>query len=196
MSPMTLFPFLFMIGFFIRSKSKKAGAIYDLIWSAGILIYALSAIAAGDQLMLFNLELPNAVIVLIILAIMASEIVTLVGVCKEKSPEEQRLAMDSEPLPEGVEPIEDDGVATITLEREAKFTGSGVMVPVIFNEKDYGTLGNGKTITLHTHQKHNRISLTYGKEPPVIEFDAENGVEYVIYATVGVAAATMTIREN
>lgn len=188
-----IFILLYFVGLFIRSRNKKAGAIFDLVWSVGLLIFAIAVISSGGQLLLFNIELPNIVIVLIILAVMVSEIITLVKIFKEPSAEEQLAALENAPLPEGVEPIENDGKAKISLTRERKFAGSGAMIPVLLNGKIMGNIGNGKTLELHTRQKHNKISLLYGTKPPVIEFDAEDGKEYTFHISAGVANATMTM---
>lgn len=94
MSPMQLFVPLFFLGMFIRGKSKKAGAIYDIVWSVGILIWALQVMSEGDQIALFGrIELPPYVVIGILAAMIASDIFTLVKVSKE-APQQAQAAQE------------------------------------------------------------------------------------------------------
>ena len=181
MSPMSLFPALFLIGMFIGSKSKKAGAVYDLIWSAGILIYALSVISSGGQLMLWNIELPNVVIVLIVLVIMVSEVFSAIFAFKEPSEEEKiTTACSVSPAP-GEEAIDGNRSATIKLVRGSKFVCSNAVYQVRLNGNLIGCINNGQTLNLPTYQKHNVLSLSCSlKQRHEVEFDAEPGGVYVV----------------
>lgn len=88
MSPLTLFVPLMFIGTAIKSKSKKAGAIFDLVWSLGIFIWGMEALSDGYSISLFGvIELPGPLFLVLIGVIMVSEIVSLVGTFREKPAE-------------------------------------------------------------------------------------------------------------
>ena len=180
MSPLTLFIPLYLIGIFINSKSRKAGAIYNLCWTCGILIYAFAVISDGGQLTIFNIELPNIVVVLILLAVLASEIFALVKVLKEPSVEQVVEALNSEQPAEGVKTLEDGTSAEVVLTRPRRFVANAVANNVIFNGKQYGILTNGANITLKTMQADNRLEVYYGMKPAVFEFTASPGERYAI----------------
>ena len=137
-------------------------------------------IADGGQLTLWNVELPNAVIVLILLAVMASEIFELVQVMKEPSPEQVIEKLNEEVPAEGTETLEDGQSAEVFLDRPSRFVGNGVMNRVVFNGKEYGTLGNGKNMTLVTRQQDNRLEVYSGFKAAVYEFTVNGGDRYVI----------------
>lgn len=180
MSPLTLFIPLYLIGIFISGKSKKAGAIYNLCWTCGILIYAIAVISDGGQLALFNLALPNFVVILILLATMASEIYTLVKVLKEPSPAQVVEQLNSEPPAEGAEVLEGGKSAEVYLSRPRRFVANGVMNSIVFNDRQYGMLANGKDMTLVTQQSDNRLEVFCGLKSAVFTFTAAPGERYVI----------------
>ncbi len=180
MSPLILFFPLYFLGIFIKSKSKKAGAIYNLCWTCGLLIFAFWVISNGGQLTLWNVELPNAVIVILLLAVMASEIFDLVRVMKEPSPEQVVAKLNDEAPPEGTEALEDGQSVELILDRPPRFVANGVMNRIVFNGKEYGMLGNGKEMTLTTRQLHNRLEVFVGFKSAVYEFDAVVGERHLI----------------
>lgn len=192
---MTLFPALFLIGMFIRGKNRKAGAIYDLLWSAGLLIYAFSVISDGGQLLLWGIELPNVVIVGIVLVIMVSEIFSLIAAFREPSEEEKLAELNSAPAREGTEPVENNASAKIKLVRGSKFVCNAVAYEVELNGRKYGYLTNGQTIVLLTREKHNVLALSCGlKQHHEVEFDAEPGREYTVNLDVAFSDFTLALQ--
>lgn len=192
MSPLTLFVPLLLIGTFISSKNKKAGAIFDICWTVGVLIYALAVISDGGQLLLFNIELPNFLIIAIILAGLAGEIVTLVKLKNEEPSQSKINKANAMPVPEGVETI--DGEARIMLNRPTQFVASGVVNTVSFNDKDYGSLSNGAVIELMSHQRYNKLTVFFGAKPATLEFELQPGQRF--NATVKNTISSVTIEIN
>ncbi len=88
MSPMQLFIPLFFLGTLIKSKSKKAGAVYDILWSVGILIWGVQVMQDGGSIALFGrVEVPPIAFIGIVALMIASEIGTLVKTVKDEPAE-------------------------------------------------------------------------------------------------------------
>lgn len=191
MSPLTLFIPLLLIGTFISSKSKKAGAIFDICWTVGVLIYALAVMADGGQLLLFNIELPNFLIIVIILAGLAGEIVTLVKLKNEQPAQDKIYAANALPVAEGVEAIE--GEARVMLSRPSQLVANGVVNAVTFNDKDYGNLSDGAAIELISRQKYNKLTVFFGAKPATLEFELQAGESRTVTVKNTISSVTIAL---
>lgn len=146
MSPMQLFIPLFFLGTLIKSKSKKAGAVYDIVWSVGVTIWALQVMQDGGSIALFgHIELPPVAFIGIMALIITSEIATLVKVSKEAPAEAEAARQLLEEKQAEAERIEASGEklsapCTLYIVHRQGMIGSAQLT---LNGRELQALGNG-----------------------------------------------------
>lgn len=177
-SPMTLAIPLFLIGGFIRSKSKKAGAIYDIIWSAGILLWGISVLNKGADIALFGqIELPPIVFIGLMASVIIGEIITLIRIIKAEPAEEM------ERIKEETARLEAEAVAEklnfperLLIVHRQGLIGSANKIVLTLNGREIARLGNGEIIQTETRFFHNTLSAAAGGVVgKSIEFESDPG---------------------
>lgn len=91
MSPIQLFIPLYFLGMLIKSKSPKAGAIYDILWSLGIMLWGFRVMEEGGTILLLGIELQPVVFIGIVAVTMFIEAASLVNIIR-KGPIEEEVA--------------------------------------------------------------------------------------------------------
>ena len=179
LSPMTLFIPLLILGSFIRKKSKKAGAIYDLIWTIGILVWGVGVMDDGGTIVLFgSIELPPIVFIGIIALVIISEIVSLISIIKRAPLEAEAEAKRVEEQQQKIAQMEADqerlavpGVLYIV--HRKGLIGSENKIRLTLNGRELPSLGSGEVIHTELAFAHNKLTAVCdGVVSKEIEFDA------------------------
>lgn len=180
MSPLTLFIPLYFIGLMIKGKSKKAGAIYDLLWSLGILVWAAGVYEDGDSIALFGtIELPPVVFILILVGVMISEVVTLVQAFREKPAPIEEAASAEQAAIEQREAARIDAPCALYIVHMRGIIGTAAKVQLTLNGHSIGELANSAYLLARTEVRENRLVATGAGFPhgAEIEFQAQSGGE-------------------
>ncbi len=178
-SPMTLFVPLLILGSIIRKKSKKAGAVYDIIWSVGILLWSVSVMQDGGTIVLFgSIELPPMVFIGIMVLVILSEIGTLIKISKEAPLEAEAEKKRLEEQQQEIARME-ASAETLTTSRTLYIVhrqgiiGSANKIQLTLNGRELPALANGDIVRAKLTFLHNRLTaVCSGVLQKEIEFDA------------------------
>lgn len=192
LSPMTLFIPLLILGSFIRRKSKKAGAIYDLIWSIGILVWGMGVMDDGGTIVLFgSIELPSIAFIGIIALVIISEIISLISIIKraplEAEAEQKRIEaeaekkrLEEEQEQQAIARIEDNAEklaapCTLFIVHRQGNIAFAKTAQLALNGRKLESLGNVGIVRTELDIVHNRLTVSCGAMARKdIEFDAHN----------------------
>lgn len=184
MSPMQLFVPLFFLGTLIKSKSRKAGAVYDIIWSVGILIWAIGVMNDGGRIALFgSLELPPYAVIGLLALIIISEVGALIGAIKGEPAELAAAKQQEEEKKAEVARIEAEGEkldtpAKLYIVHKKGIIGSANKIRLTLNGIELTPLGRGDVQQISLKLAQNTLSAVCdGVTEKSIVFDApESGV--------------------
>ncbi len=178
-SPMALFIPLLLIGSFIRQKSKKAGAIYDIVWSGGVLLWGVSVMQSGGSIALFGtIELPPIVFIGMMALVILSEIGTLINISKqaplEAEAEKKRIAEQQQQIAHMEAAAEKlDTPSALYIVHRQGLIGSANKIQLSLNGRELSPLGNGDIIHTTLTLSHNKLTaVCNGVIQKEIEFDA------------------------
>lgn len=182
MSPMQLFIPLFFLGTLIKSKSKKAGAVYDILWSVGILIWGIQVMRDGGRIALFGrVEVPPVAFIGVIVLIIASEIGTLVKTVKDEPAEIEAAKRIEKEKQAEIARIEETGEklsapCTLYIVHRQGLIGSANQIQLAINGRKLPDFGNGDFVHTELTLVHNRLAAECnGVSQREIEFNAPAG---------------------
>lgn len=164
MSPMQLFIPLFFLGTLIKSKSKKAGAVYDILWSVGILIWGVQVMQDGGSIALFSrVEVPPIAFIGIVALMIASEIGTLVKTVKDEPAEIEAAKKLEEEKRAEIARIEEtaeklSAPCTLYIVHRQGQIGSANRVHLTLNGRELQTLGNGDIVRTELTLAQNKLT--------------------------------------
>ncbi len=178
-SPMTAFIPLLLIGGFIRQKSKKAGAIYDIIWSGGILLWGVSVMQDGGTILLFgSIKLPPTVFIGIMALVIVGEIASLIRICKQAPLEAEVQRKQMEEKQQEIARMEAAAEALtaprpLYIVHRQGLIGSANKIQLTLNGRELPALGNGDIVRTELTLAHNKLTAGYNNvSMKEIEFDA------------------------
>lgn len=178
-SPMTVFIPLLLIGGFIRQKCKKAGAIYDIIWSGGILLWGVSVMQDGGTIALFgSIELPPTVFIGLIALVIVGEIASLIKISKQAPLEAEAERKRMEEQQQEIAYMEATA-KTLTAPRSLYIVhrqgliGSANKIQLTLNGRELPALANADIIRTELTLVHNKLTAGCNNASvKEIEFDA------------------------
>ncbi|MGI6696934.1 MAG: hypothetical protein ACOX6O_12005 [Christensenellales bacterium] len=178
-SPLALFIPLLLIGGFIRQKSKKAGAIYDIIWSGGVLLWGVSVMQDGGSIALFgSIELPPMAFIGIMALVIFSEIASLIKISRQAPLEAEAEKKRVEEQQQEVIRIESaaEKLATpgeLYIVHRQGIIGSANKIQLTLNGRELPALGNGEIVRTKLTLADNRLtSVCSGVLQKEIKFNA------------------------
>ncbi|MDI9521006.1 MAG: hypothetical protein QM308_07655 [Bacillota bacterium] len=179
LSPMTLFIPLLILGSFIRKKSKKAGAIYDLIWSIGILVWGVGVMNDGGTIVLFgSIKLPPIAFIGIIVLVIISEIIALISAIRQAPIEAEAENKRVEEQQQQIAQLEATAErlaapSALYIVHKQGIIGSANKIRLTLNGRELTPLGSGGVVQTELAFAHNRLSaVCEGVALKEIEFDA------------------------
>lgn len=180
MSPIQLFIPLYFLGLLIKSKSKKAGAVYDILWSIGILIWGLQVMADDGTILLFGAELPPAAFIGIVGVMLLSEVASLIGIIKSAPLEEEEAKKIVEEKQAEIDRIREAGVklsapCTLYIVHRQGFIGPANQIQLTVNGQELPKFGNGDVVRTELSFAQNKLTAGCIGMQREIELDATAG---------------------